>query len=178
MDDLLAEDPTDLCARHKEILGNSVRSRSGLSVALRDDRWPRPSREIRRSGGRSQLAKMPSESHPNGRSAPCYRWRALRLKSQGDRGGMRREDPPPLLADLDCAVRRSGPVSASVSSSVSGSPSGRGVMRHEPRSLRMGAFGRRSGTAEIVRAWAKVPRSADFGPAPRWRAGICSRGRR
>ena len=44
--------------RHAAQARRSVRSRSGTSVALRDDRWPQPSREIRligSSGGEDRL---------------------------------------------------------------------------------------------------------------------------
>jgi hypothetical protein len=37
-------------------------------VTLRHDRWLRPSREIRRSGGKSRAAQRPSEPNSNGRS--------------------------------------------------------------------------------------------------------------
>jgi hypothetical protein len=39
---------TSFVDRHRTQSRRSVRSRSRASVALRDDRWPRPSREIRR----------------------------------------------------------------------------------------------------------------------------------
>ena len=51
----------------------------------------------------------------------------------------RREDPPPLLADLDCAVRGSGPFPrVCLGSSATVSPPRHGSARHGPTSLRTG----------------------------------------
>ena len=83
------------------------------------------------------------------------RWRAWRparrspsawAAAPGNPGRTRREDPPPLVADLDCAVRGSDPfLRVCLGSSVTVSPPRRGSPRHGPTSLRTGLSARRCG---------------------------------
>jgi hypothetical protein len=91
--------------------------------------------------------------------------------AQGDRGGTRREDPPPLLADLDCAVRGSGPFLRVCLGPVSESVDpATGVTRHGPRSLPGRTFGRAGRQAGRRNSSALGRRSRSwrsFGPAPR-----------
>src|SRR5208282_3730335 len=74
--------------------------------------------------------------------------------AQGNPGKTRREDPPPLLADLDCAVRGSGPfLRVCLGSSVTVSPPHHGSARHGPTSLRTGpSAGRRRRYGRTVAA--------------------------
>jgi hypothetical protein len=58
------------------------RPRSRIPVAPRDDRWPQPARDIRRSSARSPLAEMSSEPHPSGRCVAVGRHNDLR-RSRG-----------------------------------------------------------------------------------------------
>jgi len=69
------------------IIGREVCSRSGMSVAPRDDRWLRPSREIRRSARLTSWRRWPIEASRSGRSAPTSI--TLPLGSRAEVGGAR-----------------------------------------------------------------------------------------
>jgi hypothetical protein len=109
------------------------------------------------------------------------RWRARRparcsrstsAAAQGNPDETRREDPPPLLADLDCAVHGSGPfLRVCLGSSVTVSPPRHGSPRHGPTSLRTGPsagrrrqYGRTAAAGDGGRELAiMVVRAADAG---------------
>ena len=99
------------------------------------------------------VESMTTDAAPDG--AFTGRWRAWQparrspsawAAAQGNPGRTRREDPPPLVADLDCAVRGSNPfLRVCLGSSVMVSPPRRGSARHGPTSLRGGPSARRCG---------------------------------
>jgi hypothetical protein len=71
-----------------------------------------------------------------GARRPARRSRSTSDAAQGNPDRTRREDPPPLLADLDCAVRGSGPfLRVCLGSSVTVSPPRHGSTRNGPTSL-------------------------------------------
>jgi len=99
--------------------------------------------------------------------ASTGRWRARRparcshsmsAAAQGNPDWTRREDPPPLLADLDCAVRGSGPFPrVCLGSSVTVIPPRHGSGCQGPTSLRTGpSAGRR-------RQYGRTPAAGDGG---------------
>src|SRR5271165_947121 len=86
--------------------------------------------------------------------------------AQGNPGKTRREDPPPLLADLDCAVRGSDPLlRVCLGSSVIASPLCHGSTRYGPTSLRTGP------SARWCRGYGRTPAAGDG--AATWQAWRC-----
>jgi len=84
---------------------------------------------------------------------------------EGDPGKTRREDPSPLLADLDCAVRGSGPAAPRLRRALSSlvTPPCRGSVCHGPRSRRAGPSARRLSCwlpDELASLRARWPRAA------------------
>ena len=99
------------------------------------------------AGARADLLAGPEQ--PAGLRGHRRRYRATgpgARAAQGNPGRTRREDPPPLVADLDCAVRGSDPfLRVCLGSSVMVSPPRRGSARHGPTSLRRGPSAGRRG---------------------------------
>jgi len=106
---------------------------------------------------RPALVARPDGQHDRAR----HRLRATKLRlggSPGNPGRTRREDPPPLLADLDCAVRGSGPLlRVCLGSSVTLSPPGHPGSGQGPRTLPRRTFVRAAGSAtELPRRSARL----------------------
>ena len=64
--EISARSPQQTTRRPSAPIRRSVRSLPEALVAQREYRWSRPSRDIRRSGGKSKSADTASEPHPNG----------------------------------------------------------------------------------------------------------------
>jgi hypothetical protein len=77
-----ASRPTPIAANNRR----SVRSCSGTSVALRDDRWPRPSREIRRSARQPPALGWVDSGFRSGCSGRGLRGPDLRCLESGTAG--------------------------------------------------------------------------------------------
>jgi hypothetical protein len=116
-------------------------------------------------------ARRPAVRYVVTRRAHYYRCRAgrgvLRVGAYGGwsarvvRAGHDERTPPPLLADLDCAVRGSAPfLRVCLGSSVVASPPRHGSTRHGPTSLRTGPSARR------CRGSGETPAAGDGGRDP------------
>ena len=96
------------------------------------------------------------------------------------RAGHKRESPPPLLADLDCAVRGPGPVTPRLpwALSLTASPLHRGSACHRPKSHAPGTFAlaaRRAGCGRENRRLARTRADGELrrgGRSPRHLDGI------
>jgi hypothetical protein len=96
------------------------------------------------------------------------------------RAGHKRESPPPLLADLDCAVRGPGPVTPRLPGALSltASPLHRGSACHRPKSHAPGTFAlaaRRAGCGRGNRRLARTRADGELrrgGRSPRHLDGI------
>jgi hypothetical protein len=96
------------------------------------------------------------------------------------REGHKRESPPPLLADLDCAVRGPGPVTPRLPGALSltASPPHRGSACHRPKSHAPGTFAlaaRRAGCGRGNRRLARTRADDELrrgGRSPRHLDGI------
>ena len=93
------------------------------------------------------------------------------------RAGHKRESPPPLLADLDCAVRGPGPVTPRLPGALSltASPPHRGSACHRPKSHAPGTFAlaaRRAGCGRGNRRLARTRADGELRRGGRSRA-VC-----